>query len=398
MKVAILTTSFPLFKGDLAGIFVYDQALSLLRQGISVQVVAPHHPGAKHQETMEGIPVCRFRYVLPEWLQTLCYGSGIPENLGKSRWAKVQLPMLTLSMIMQAIRYGRDCDVIHAHWPIAGLAGIIQRRISGRPVVMSLHHGSTRNLTGIERSVAEQVDYLICNSSFTLENVRKSLNPKACKVIPPGLDTDKFSPLSKETCRRDISGWIPSDRRLIFSLGRLIELKGHRYLIDALALLIAEGSLNPHLVIGGDGYLREELEAHARERGLSDRMTFLGSVPHDLTPVWYSAADVYVQPSIVDAGGNTEGLGMASLEALACATPCVGSCVGGIPDVIQDGINGFLVEPADSVDIARKLAGLLADENLRRDMGRRGREIVLEKFSWEAKTRELAEVYRNLQF
>jgi len=394
MNVSILTTSFPLHKGDIAGTFVLEQARHLMKQGINVQVIAPHNALAPRNEVMDGIPVQRFRYLYPEYLQTLCYRNGIPENMKKSIWAKAQLPALTLSFIFQAIRYGRHSDIIHAHWPIAGLAGLVARKLRSIPFVMNLHHGNARSMSKIEKIIIEQADYLICNSTFTLENVLQTLTPRAYRVIPPGIHIDRFKPLTKESCRENLQHLIPPDRSLIFSLGRLIEWKGHRYLIDALGLMKPE--LNIHLTIGGEGYLRKKLETYAHSKGLSERVTFLGAVPYHLTPVWYSAADVYVQPSIIDSGGNTEGLGMTPMEALACETPCVGTRVGGIPDVIKDGESGFLVNPEDPAALADRITTLLQNKDLIKKMGRRGRQIVRENFSWEAKARELGVVYQSL--
>jgi glycosyltransferase involved in cell wall biosynthesis len=299
-----------------------------------------------------------------------------------------------IAFTLQAIRHGRHCNIIHAHWPIAGLAGLIAGRLLGKPVVMTLHHGSIRNMGRIERFVTEQVDQVLCNSSFTLSNILKDAKPKIYKVLPPGIDIHQFGPMPKEKTRVDLLPAIPRERPLIFTLGRLIELKGHRYLINALSLLQKEPK--PHLIIGGDGPLRESLEAQAHDKGVADRVTFLGTLPYQSTPKWYSAADIYVQPSLVDRDGNTEGLGMTVMEALACGTPCVGTNVGGIPDVVKDGLNGFLVKPADPSDLSDKINTLLTDEVLRKRLGTQGMHMMQDTFSWENKAMELAEIYNSL--
>jgi glycosyltransferase involved in cell wall biosynthesis len=181
---------------------------------------------------------------------------------------------------------------------------------------------------------------------------------------------------------------------MLFTLGRLVELKGHRHLIDALAILNAE--LRPHLVIGGDGPLRCQLEEHARSRGLADNVTFTGTLPHHMTPAYYAASHIYVQPSIIDSDGNTEGLGLAVMEAMSCGTPCIGSRVGGIPDIITDGTNGFLVNQADPSAMASAIATLLGNEALRIQMGRQARQTVLDKFSWESTALDLIDVYESI--
>lgn len=102
MKVCILTTSFPLGKGDISGMFVLEQARHLIKHGAAVCVVAPHHDGVVHHEDMNGIEVHRFRYFLPEKLQKLCYGSGIPNNIREFPWTKLQLPLLVFLFTIHA--------------------------------------------------------------------------------------------------------------------------------------------------------------------------------------------------------------------------------------------------------------------------------------------------------
>jgi glycosyltransferase involved in cell wall biosynthesis len=394
MKVCILTTSFPLREGDPAGLFIFEQIRCLAAFGVEAEVIAPHHPGVPKREIMNGVPVRRAPYVIPERLQSLCYGDGIPDNLRKSTWNKLQLPFLLLMFLVQALKHARTSDLIHAHWSIAGLSGLIASRILGKPFVLTMHHGSTRAVSGIEKLVVEGADQVIFNSSFTRSQTMKGAAPRASAVIPPSVDMLKLRPMPYEETREYRPAGIPDHAVILFSLGRFIELKGHAFLIEALRLLPPDRSF--HLLIGGDGPLHGELEKLVRQKGLEGRVTFLGHIPTGLTPYYHSLADIYLQPSIVDRDGNTEGLGMTLIEALACGTPCIGSRVGGIPDVVVDGENGFLVEPGSPEGLARKILVLMEDEDLRARMGKNGRRFVEERYSWEAKAREHAHLYAGL--
>ncbi|MFH1079367.1 MAG: glycosyltransferase family 4 protein [Pseudomonadota bacterium] len=394
MKVCILTTSFPLGHGDLSGIFILEQGRHLVKQGIKVVVVAPHHPGAPKHEVMDGMSVHRFPYFLPEKLQKLCYGSGMPYNLKESSWSQIQLPFLLATFIFQAIRHARHCDIIHAHWSLAGLAGLIASKISGKPIVLTMHHGNTQTLTKIEKVVLEQVDYVLCNSAFTLSHVLETAKPKVTKVIPHGIDTRTFQSQTENMANGHLPKELPAEHLVILTIGRLIELKGHKYLLEAFRQLPED--THTHLLIGGDGGLRQTLENQVEQSGLSDRVTFLGHVPNHLTPLYYRRADIYAQPSIIDKDGNTEGLGMTLLEAMSCETPCVGSRTGGIPEIVLDGKTGFLVEPKDSLQLAEKISILLRDKDLRMNMGKQGRRLVEDNYSWEVKAKELVEIYDDL--
>lgn len=394
VKICILTTSFPLRKGDLSGIFVFEQTRLLCESGVQVHVVAPHHKGAPLHEDDTGVRVSRFRYFLPERMQKLCYGSGIPNNLKENILARLQLPLLMFVFTIQAIRYAKGCNLIHAHWSIAGLAGLIASKILGIPIILNMHHGTTRTLSHLEKVILEQVDYVICNSSFTLSHIIKASKPKETSVVPPGVDTDRFQPQMKNAAGGIPLPGIATGIPIIFTLGRLIELKGHTHLIEAVSLLSED--LKFHLLIGGEGSLRRELEDQVREKGLSDKVTFLGHISHDLAPVYYTVADIYVQPSIIDRDGNTEGLGVALLEAMVCETACVGSRVGGITDIIHDGETGFLVDPANPTLLADRISILLKNKELRMQMGKEGRRYVEQRYSWRTLTKEVIEVYTRL--
>ena len=394
MKVCILTTSFPLAKGDISGMFVLEQARHLIKHGATTRVVVPHHVGALTHQNMQGIEIHRFRYFLPERLQKLCYGSGIPNNMREFKWARLQLPFLVLMFTIQAIRYARGCDVIHAHWSIAGIAGFIAARILGKPIILNIHQGTIRDFTKIERILLEKVDYVVFNSSYTLSHVKRYARLGMFRIVPPGVDTDRFRHQPYHTDADILPKNVIVNRPAIFTLGRLVEWKGHKYLIEAIRLVNEKYKV--HLLIGGEGTLRQELGSLVREKGIEDCVTFLGHIPGHLMNIYYSFADIYVQPSIIDKDGTTEGLGVTILEAMACETPCIGSNVGGIPDIIRDGENGFLVNPANPEQLAEKIIFLLNNEELRERMGKRGRTFVEENYSWYAKAGELIEIYGGL--
>jgi len=394
MKVCILTTSFPLGKGDISGMFVLEKARHLVRQGVDVTVLAPHHVGAPLNEVFQGIKIHRFRYFVPERFQRLCYGSGIPNNIREYPWTKIQIPILLLMFIFNTIIHGRNSDIIHAHWSLAGLAGYIVARLFNKPVVLTMHQGTTRSFSFIERLLLEKVDYVLCNSSYTHSHVISTARPKRIKIIPPSVDIEKFKPIPTHPEDYKLILNTPSNKIILFTLGRLVEWKGHRYLIQALKFLTDTSQC--HLLIGGEGTLYNQLKQQVQEENLAHKVNFLGHIPGHLLPKYYSLADIYVQPSIIDKDGTTEGLGVTLLEALSCGTPCIGSRVGGIPDVILEGKNGYLSDPGNPQSIAEKISLLANDKKLRDRLGKQGRDYIINKFSWEVKAREHIEIYTML--
>jgi glycosyltransferase involved in cell wall biosynthesis len=142
-------------------------------------------------------------------------------------------------------------------------------------------------------------------------------------------------------------------------------------------------------LVGGGG-LRERLEASAAELGLGGRVRFLGAQPGERVAELVAAADVLVLPSVVTPEGKMEGLPVALMEALAVETAVVASAISGIPELVEDGVTGLLVPPADPPALADALARLAADPELRARLGRAGRARVAAEYDLHANVAALA--------
>jgi glycosyltransferase involved in cell wall biosynthesis len=137
------------------------------------------------------------------------------------------------------------------------------------------------------------------------------------------------------------------------------------------------------LIIAGDGVMKKECEELISQAGMQDRIKLLGNVAPEQVPELLRKADVYVQHSITPPNGDSEGTPNSILEASATAMPVVSTFHGGIPDIIQDKKTGFLVEEKDVDGMAAYMGKLMADINLRREMGTNGRTFICENFSLE---------------
>ena len=170
-------------------------------------------------------------------------------------------------------------------------------------------------------------------------------------------------------------------------VGRLSPEKGHRYFIEAMNAVSAEHK-DVRAVLVGEGQERAALTRSVREAGLEDRVYFAG-YREDVSP-WYRACDVVVMPSL------REGMPLAALEAMAFAKPVIASNVGGIPEVVLDGVTGLLVHPADPSALAGAISGMLKDPALMERLGRAGRQRVEAEFSPSARTDRIKELYEDL--
>lgn len=214
------------------------------------------------------------------------------------------------------------------------------------------------------------------------EAVTKWRVPRAkVSTIPNGVDVELFSPRSDGD---EVEEWPNLAPGYCLYVGSLTSRKRVDQLLKALT------GIDVPCVIAGDGPLRNELQLLAEELGLSGRVMFLGSVPRVQLPEVYRRAAMLVLPS------HAEAMPFALLEAMACGTPPVATAVYGIPRVVQDGHNGFLVEPGDIEGLRTTIGQLAADEVLRAELGQNARATVVRDFTWAAHAREVERVYETL--
>lgn len=194
-----------------------------------------------------------------------------------------------------------------------------------------------------------------------------------------GLDIHNYQPQH----RQELEGPFQ-----LLAVGQLKEKKGYPYLLRACRLLKEQG-YNFHCTIVGGGPLHNALQSQIDRDDLATTVTLCGALPHDAVIDHFRRATVFALPCILAADGDRDGIPNVILEAMALERPVVSTSHSGIPEVITDGCNGLLVEPEDEQALARAIATLFDDPDLRRTLGQKGRKTVLEKFSVEANVDQL---------
>jgi glycosyltransferase involved in cell wall biosynthesis len=391
VKVCMLTSSFPRFKGDPAGIFIYNLCLQLIKKGVDIEVIAPHHHGCEFLENRNGIRINRFPYFYPFKYQRLSYGAGALQNMRQSVPAMVQLPFFIIAEILYSlwrIKRGR-IDLIQAHWSIPqGLIGVFCRYLFKVPCVTTIH-GS--DIYGLKLPLINALNAKVIQCSDVCTAVREISGREDIEIVPMGINPSFFKRSSEV---RDLRKRLGVGAKAILFVGRLIDWKGTEYLIKALPKIL-ETYPGTKLLLVGSGPQKRRLVTLSRNLGITNTVLFLGEVGQEELPKFYSLATVFVLPSIVNDKGETEGLGVVLLEAMACGVPVIGSNVGGIPDIISDGETGLLATPKDPDDLARKIIRLLSDETLRKSLIENGLSLVRNNFSWEVIADKFKTIYRN---
>ncbi|WP_166663420.1 glycosyltransferase family 4 protein [Streptomyces sp. NBC_00582] len=311
-------------------------------------------------------------------------------------WLRLSNTPLSPLWPLQLRRWLRrtGADVVHAHAPVPGLGDLAVAVAGDRPAVLTYHAGSMHKgepgsgaadrlirlyETRVLPRVFDRVRRLVAVSPVSLAAAR----PDALH-ISPGVDTDRFTP-----------GEPPSRRRpTVVYVGRMDRSsawKGTDVLVRAFALLAAEHP-TARLRLVGDGDAVPGLRALAAELGVEDRLETPGALSGAALTDAVRTAAVLALPSLTEA----ESFGMALVEAMACGTPVVGSAVGGIPYVVDDGENGLLVPPGDPVALATACAGLLSDGVLADRMGAAGRRAAEQRYAWPALTARYVALFREL--
>ncbi len=251
--------------------------------------------------------------------------------------------------------------------------------------VISYAHGeeinaccSSRQLGMIMGQAHRVVDLMLCNSSYTQQVAAKHIAPARLRVINPGVHVTEFDDaieLGRQWRQREGL----EDRLIVLTVGRLDPRKNQAAVIEAIAKL-ASAHPNVMYVVAGEGRERPGLERLAEERGIADRVRFVGSVDGATKRALFGGCDLFVMPAIQD-GPDVEGFGMVFLEAGACGKAVIAGCVGGQPDAVADGETGLVVDGTDHAALTVAMERLLSDKAGREAMGGAGRQRAL-GFDW----------------
>jgi glycosyltransferase involved in cell wall biosynthesis len=367
MRIALFTETFlPKVDGIVTRL---TRTLEQLRDlGHEVLIFAPHDPpGSYAGHRVVSVPAVAFK----PWYPELFLG----------------LPRPRLGRELDAFKP----DLVHVVNPVVlGLWGTAIAKQRNLPLLSSYHTDITSYskhlklwfLTPLSRSflrdVHNQAHVNLCTSTQMVAEAR-SFGIKRVRLWRKAIDTEQYQPSKRSAAMRErLSGGNP-DAPLLVYVGRLSNEKRLEWLLEPLRRLPGA-----RLALVGSGPAEEHL--HSVFAGTPT--VFTGYLAGDELAAAYASADVFAFPS------DTETLGFVAMEAMACGVPVVGARAGGIPDVIDDGVNGFLFTPGDPDDLTEKLRLLLGNDELRARFGRQAR-LEMQQWDWRAATDGLVEYYRQ---
>lgn len=302
---------------------------------------------------------------------------------------KILLPTLRVGRAVRSI--ARERGIVKVFFGAAAPLGLLAHslRRAGITKSVALTHGhevwwsKLWPFSWAMRRIGSGVDTLTYLGEFTKSAISRSLkatDASAMVRIAPGIDSEHFAPdLTADELKRELE---LEGKRVIVSVGRLVHRKGQDTLVEALPHILEENP-DAHLLFVGVGPHLEYIHKRAIQLDVLSHISFVGRVQYAELPRFISVGEIFAMPSRSRlAGLEVEGLGIVYLEASACELPVVGGLSGGAPDAVLQGETGYSVDGLSATAVASAINRLLADPELAKAMGKRGRQWIIQEWEW----------------
>lgn len=364
MKIAILVSMFP--PKWLGGTEIATQNITrhLAQNGHDVYIITSLDRGLQKESQEDNFfvrrvfcPKIKFLGVIYFWLKCLFLLKKVNPQVAHSQTIQMALPCFLAKKLFNIpyIVYCHGSDV-YLPWKFKKI--ISKLVLENAKAVVVLTQNMKKELEG-----------------FYIKNIF---------IIPNGVELSKFENLPKAGVRKELK--IDEAENVALFVGSFKAVKGVKYLIEALNI-VKEKKIRCRLLLVGSGEEGEELKKLSKKLGLMESINFIGSVKNEEIPKYMTASDIFVLPSL------SEGLPVVILEAMASGLPVLATKAGGLPEIIKNGENGFLVEPKNSEQIAEKILYLFFNDDIRKSISLNNKEKA-KNYSWDLITEKLVEVYR----
>ncbi len=365
MKIAILVQLFPpKWLGGME-IAAFNIAKILAKNGHNVNVITTADSKIREKKEEEGFTINKIPQLRLKFFGIIIF------------WLKI---LFLLKKI--------DPQIIHVQSIALGIPALLAKKFFKKPYIVYCRGSdvnlSWRRISLIPKLVLKNADRVIALTEDMRGKI-KNIYGKDSEIIPNGIDTEKFTNLSKDEVRNKLG--IKKDEKIIIFVGTLKFVKGIQYLVEAMKI-ISKNNPEAKLILIGDGDERENLKKFVESLGLVGCINFLGRKPNEEIPEYMVASDIFVLPSL------SEGFTVTILEAMASGLPIVATNVSGLPEITKEGENGFLVEPKNSQQLAEKILFLFQDDNLRKKISENNLKKA-QNYSWSKVVKSLESVYNR---
>lgn len=403
MRIAIILSSFP----EISEKFLLNHVVGAVEAGQDITVFSAHEPKSSMRHELFD------QWQLSERVRCLYIPRSVKERFLAAprlflsllfRNPRAALEALNILRYRSAAKNGKllyfgslfsrmePFDLVHCHFGPNGLIGAYLKSCRFCSRLVTTFHGSDinsyprRHGQSVYRYLYKTADRLTANTSFTRSKlVANGASEEKIAIVPVGLVVSDYQDIQRSHI----------EPFSLLTVGRLEEKKGHRYALEAVALLRKRFPSIRYTIAGG-GSLRASLEARAKKLGITDCVSFLGVVTGDQVRQLYESTAVFTLPSVTASNGDMEGQGLVIQEAQICMIPVVTTRHNGIPDGLLEDKSGFLVPEKDAEALAEKIAYLFEHPDEGQKMGQAGRTFVLNNYDVRTLTEQLGQLYASL--
>ena len=366
---------------NIAGIFIKQQIKYLKEHFLKIYVIAPSTIWSNYILGKKQEPYCWDNVQVYYPLIANLPSPYVPAML-KDLWLKKEAKAISKLIRSEGISF----DLIHAHYTwYPGAVAVELKKKFKTPLVITEHTSVT-----IRKALDRKDPHSI--NSWKNSNAVISVNKKnASRLaeyseksihVPNGFDGENFYPKNKQECRKMLN--LDENTHIILSLGSLEEVKGQKYLIDAMKEIL-QNRRDVLCLIGGSGPLKRMLTKRIYDAGLGSYVKLMGQIPHKDVSTLINASDIFVLPSL------SESFGIVQIEALACGKPVVATRNGGSEEIIISDEYGYLVEPGNKNQLAERIAMALDEK-----WNEAGIREYASGFTWERNAEKMISIYQNL--
>lgn len=382
-RLLVTASTFPRWEGDTEPRFVLDLCQALTEK-YEVTALVPAAPGAMGKEMLGDVRVVRYHYFPIHKWETLCYPGAIVPRIKEKKIRILLVPFMIMALYYNLFKMRPNYDLVHAHWLIP--QGIVQSFFK-KPYVVTGHGGDVTSLNiffmkTLKRRCLEKAGYVTVVSQFLKEEIERICDIENVRIEPMGCNTSNFS-----NSYRQENYFGQDGKKVVLFVGRLVEKKGVKYLIEAMK------DIDAILAIVGKGPLEEELKSQAKKLG--EKVIFLGPKTHEELKTVYASADVFVAPSVTAKDGDKEGFGLVMLEAMASGLPVVAFNSGGISELVKHDVNGLLCEERDVKTLAGNIKKALHEGEIRKRLIEGG-SVTAQIYDYKQIAQRYSEIYEEV--
>lgn len=371
--------------------FIYRQLMGVAKE-FSVDLIC-----SRKREEIKGLGYDQLFYFPPTFLQkvlsrlkdSIFLGSGLRSHHINPKLYKHQIRKITEQLIQ------RNVSLIHANFGPAGIEILPIARELNLPLIVSFHgYDASQLLTSevYKTNLRELFEYAFVTtpSEFMLKNLQdKVIQLTKKEVVHYGIPLEFFNFVKRKSLQQKQK----EGKEIIFlQISNFVEKKGHEYTIRAFKT-VANEYPKVKLILAGDGVLKRQNVILAQQLGISDRIIFPGYINQNQVKDLMNSADVFVHHSLTASNGDEEGIPNVIMEAMATGLPVISTFHAGIPELIEDGIDGYLVKERDVEDYSKKLLRVLNDDN---KMAFGARKKIEKEFNLELQNEKIAKVYSKV--